>query len=86
MYKTSTYRIDATRNMCNLLKDHTADVEERLVKCKYFLCLVMCSNLTFKIGIVFYAPKPNAMHSSWFASLCEWVLYVFYEQGSSKIN
>ncbi|XP_064615819.1 synaptonemal complex protein 1-like [Liolophura sinensis] len=27
-------KIDATRNMCNLLKDHTADVEGRLVKCE----------------------------------------------------
>ena len=28
------YRIDSTRDMCNLLKDHTLVVEDRLQLCK----------------------------------------------------
>lgn len=32
--KFTCFRIDATREMCNLLKDHSAVTEERLQKCK----------------------------------------------------
>lgn len=39
------FRINATREMCNLLKDHSAATEERLQKCKSHLAFYISYNV-----------------------------------------
>lgn len=39
--KFTCFRIDATREMCNLLKDHSAVTEERLQKCMLHIHLAL---------------------------------------------